>query len=576
MGETRTNVRRGKGGILLQLVLLAVIPLLLTVITVAVIAMVSMVKGMQSEVMNGLSDLAGSVRASYETFDGEYRVEGDVLYKGDMNLTEAEDLIDSFVEDSDSDVTIFYGDTRYATSLLDVKTGERIIGTKASDEVVDKVLNKGEDYNSADIEINGEGYYAYYKPIKSSGGDIVGMVFAGKPKTDIDTYIQGRLTIIFFAAVFMIIAAVIIAAFLGGRIANAVKGAEEIVSCIATGDLTTSPSEKLMNKKDEIGAMARSIENLRETLYGMVSDVMNSAEQLSETGKNLDMMAAQTDGTANEISSAVEGISQGAVSQAEEIETASHRVMVIGDEIGEIADKAKTLDSASADVEQAGNASSEIVAELLESNNQTVEAIASIERQVHATNQAVENIKEAVSVITDIASQTNLLSLNASIEAARAGEMGKGFAVVATEISNLAAQSGSSSQEIEDIVNRLYSESEKSIEAMNKVKAIIKIQEEKLNDTTRQFAKVESSIAVSKNETAGINAQSARCNESRQVIVDVMTNLSAISEQNAASTEETMASMEELNATINLLAQEAKNVSDMSEVLAEKIKVFKL
>ena len=576
MGDVKTNGNHGKGGILMQLVLLSLIPLLVTVITVAIIAMLSLVKGMQSEVMSGLSDLAGSVRAGYETLDGEYRVDGDALYKGDMNLTEVEDLIDSFVEGSDSDVTIFYGDTRYATSLLDAKTGERIIGTKASEEVVDTVLNKGEDYNSADIEINGEGYYAYYKPMKNSEGDVVGMVFTGKPKTDIDAYIQGRLTIIFFAAIFMVIIAVVIAAFLGGRIANAVKEAEDVVSGLATGDLTTSPSEKLMNKKDEIGTMARAIENLRETLYGMVSDVMNSAEQLSETGKNLDMMAAQTDGTANEISAAVEGISQGAVSQAEEIETASHRVMVIGDEIGEIADKAKTLDGVSTDVQQAGNASSEIVAELLESNNQTVEAIASIERQVYATNESVENIKEAVSVISDIASQTNLLSLNASIEAARAGEMGKGFAVVATEISNLAAQSGSSSREIEDIVNRLYSESEKSIEAMNKVKEIIKIQEEKLNDTTRQFAKVESSIAVSKNETAGINAQSARCNESRQVIVDVMTNLSAISEQNAASTEETMASMEELNATINLLAQEAKNVSDMSEVLEEKIKVFRL
>jgi methyl-accepting chemotaxis protein len=154
--------------------------------------------------------------------------------------------------------------------------------------------------------------------------------------------------------------------------------------------------------------------------------------------------------------------------------------------------------------------------------------------------------------------------------------MGKGFAVVATEISNLAAQSGSSSREIEDIVSRLYEESEKSVEAMNEVKTNIKVQEEKLNDTTRQFAKVEDGIAVSKEETAGISARSAQCNESRQAIVDTMTNLSAISEQNAASTEQTMTSMEALNNTITLLAQEAKNVSDMAESLESKIKVFKL
>lgn len=575
MNEKRKEGRKA-GGILLQLVLLALVPLLIAIFTVAFIAIVSMVNGMQSESLDALADLGGSVKAAYEMVDGEYHVEGDALYKGDMNLTEAEDLIDSFVEGSESDVTLFYGDTRYATSLTDHKTGERIIGTKASDEVVDIVLNKGEDYSSADITINDEGYYAYYMPIKDSEGKVVGIVFTGKPKTDIDAFIQSRITTIVFATVLMVIIAGVIATICGRKIVSSIKEAERIVSTIAEGDLTTSPSESLMKKKDEVGTMARAIENLRSTLYDMVSDVMSSAEQLSETGKNLDSMASQTDGTASEISSAVEGISQGAVSQAEEIDTASQRVTDIGNEIGEIAEKAKTLDDASFEVQKAGNESGKIVNELLESNTHTVDAIASIEQQVRATNESVGRIKDAVSVISDIAAQTNLLSLNASIEAARAGDMGKGFAVVATEISNLAAQSGSSSSEIEDIVNRLYAESEKSMEAMEAVKKNIEIQEKKLHDTIEQFAKVEDGIAVSKNETVGISKKSEQCNMSRQVIMDVMTNLSAISEQNAASTEETMASMEELNATISLLAQEANRVSDMSEMLEEKIKVFKL
>lgn len=568
--------RRKAGGILLQLVLLSLIPLLVAIFTVAFIAIVSMVDGMQSEAMDALSDLGGGVMAAYEMVEGEYHLEGDALYKGDMNLTESEDLIDSFVEGSESDVTLFYGDTRYATSLKDHKTGERIIGTKASDEVVDIVLNKGEDYSSADITINDEGYYAYYKPIKDSAGKVVGMVFTGKPKTNMDAFIQNRITSIVFATFIMVIIAGVIAAICGRKIAASIKEAECIVSTIAEGDLTISPSESLMKKKNEVGTMARAIENLRATLYEMVSDVMSSAEQLSETGKNLDLMASQTDRTATEISSAVEGISQGAVSQAEEIDTASQRVTDIGNEIGEIAEKAKTLDDASLEVQQAGNESGKIVNELLESNTHTVDAIASIEQQVRATNESVGRIKEAVSVISDIAAQTNLLSLNASIEAARAGDMGRGFAVVATEISNLAAQSGSSSGEIEDIVNRLYAESEKSMEAMDAVKKNIRIQEQKLHDTIEQFSKVEESIDVSKNETVGISKKSEKCNMSRQVIVDVMTNLSAISEENAASTEETMASMEELNATISLLAQEANRVSDMSEMLEEKIKVFKL
>ena len=114
MNEKRKEGRKA-GGILLQLVLLALVPLLIAIFTVAFIAIVSMVNGMQSESLVALADLGGSVKAAYEMVDGEYHVEGDALYKGDMNLTEAEDLIDSFVEGSESDVTLFYGDTRYET-----------------------------------------------------------------------------------------------------------------------------------------------------------------------------------------------------------------------------------------------------------------------------------------------------------------------------------------------------------------------------------------------------------------------------------------------------------------------------
>jgi methyl-accepting chemotaxis protein len=577
MSEGKTYDRKETKGILRELLAMSLIPLLVAVILLSVIAVRSLIEGMQTEVMNGLSDLARSVGAAYELVDdGEYSVQDGELYKGSMNLTQAEDIIDSFTVDSDADVTVLYGDTRYVTSLVDSQTGKRITGTKADSEVVDTVVNKGQDYATYDIVVNEVDYYAYYVPLKDSTGQAVGMVFAGEPQSEVAAYIKDRVYAIVKAAVVLLILAIVVVAVFGRMIAGGIGAAEKIITTIAQGDLTEAPSPRLLAKRDEIGIMARAIENLRVTLSDVLGDVMTSAEQLSETGRNLDMVAAKTDGTATEISTAVEGISHGALSQATEIDNASHRVIDMGNEIGVIAEKARTLDEASANVQEAGNVSSEIVNELLVSSNRTVEAIGGIERQILATNESVGRIKNAVSVISDIAAQTNLLSLNASIEAARAGEMGKGFAVVATEISNLAAQSGSSSREIEDIVSRLYEESEKSVEAMNEVKTNIKVQEEKLNDTTRQFAKVEDGIAVSKEETAGISARSAQCNESRQAIVDTMTNLSAISEQNAASTEQTMTSMEALNNTITLLAQEAKNVSDMAESLESKIKVFKL
>lgn len=562
----------------MQLITLSILPLMIVSLIIAAVSIQSMTEGMQSEALTGLSDLAHSVGASYEIMDaGSWHVEDGQLYKGEMNLSEDMTLFDTYVADSDADITIFYGDTRYVTSLLDKTTGERIIGTKATQAVIDTVLGSGLDYESTNVQVNGEDYYAHYVPLKDAGSNqVVGVVFAGKPSADVDAYISGRLSAIISCAAVLIIASVLVCVFIGRRIAGNIKSAEAVIHELETGNLTVRPSDKLLGKTDEIGQMARSLEKLRSSLAEIVTDIRDSSAVLASTGENLDTMASQTNNTANEIGTAVEGISKGAMSQAEEIETASLQVTNIGEEIGDIVNRVAKLDETSVDMKKAGDLSNEIVKELAASNDKTVEAIERIGKQVYATNESVEKIRMAVDAITEIASQTNLLSLNASIEAARAGEQGKGFAVVASEIQKLAEQSGESAKVIEDIVNKLYSESELSVTAMKEMREIIKEQEEKLAETTKQFAKVQQGIEVSRGETSGIKEKTIECDNSREAIMGVMESLSAISEENAASTEETTASMQELNATINLLAEEAIKVRDMSQNLEEKIKVFQL
>lgn len=562
----------------LQLVLLSVLPVVIIAVIISFIAVEAMKSGMQSEALTGLADLSSSVAVSYEMIDaGSWHLEGEELYKGETNLSGNMEAFDKYVNKSDAEITIFYGDTRYVTSLLDKTTGERIIGTSASAEVADIVLNKGQDFESTSVQVNSETYYAHYTPLRDNdAGQVIGMVFAGKPSKDVNSYIYSRLNFIIGSAVALILVVVIVCALIGGKIARGIKQTEEVILELEIGNLTVSPSDKLMKKKDEIGAMARSLEKLRATLTEIVTDIMKSSETLSATGENLDMMAAQTNTTANEISTAVEGISKGAMSQAEEIETASVQVSAMGDEIGDIVHRVGKLDNTSAEMQKAGDLSGDIVKELSASNDKTVEAIERIGKQVYATNESVEKIRMAVDAITQIASQTNLLSLNASIEAARAGEQGKGFAVVASEIQKLAEQSAESAKVIEDIVNRLYSESELSVAAMKEMREIIREQEEKLEETTRQFVKVKEGISVSRGETSNIKIKTDDCNESRQKIMDVMSSLSAISEENAASTQETTASMQELNATINLLAEEAVKIRDMSQSLEEKIKIFQI
>lgn len=561
-------------GIKLQLLLTTLVPVILAVVLLAIVSMYCMIQGMRTEVYDGLTDLTIAVEAGYDLIDtGDYFMNGTALCKGDANLEANLYQIDEFTEGSDSAVALFYGDTIEITSLLD-ESGNRMVGYQADPKIAQEVLVNGNTYEERDVYFAGVRYFAVFRPIYDSKGSICGMIFAGKPQVDISARINGALEQIFIAAAIMLVIAIVGASVVASKLAKALVETEELLSTVADGDLTVTVPEKYLNRKDEIGSMARALENLAQKLHDIIAEVISASTSLAASGVNLGEMAEHTDNTAGEISRAVEEISKGAVMQAEEVETANTKVGDIGEEISMIAERAVTLDDASSNMKKAGDQSSENVKELQVSSEQTKVAIETIETLVQSTNESVQKIKNAVVMINEIAEQTNLLSLNASIEAARAGEMGRGFAVVASEISSLATQSATSSEEIETIVTKLFDESEKSVVAMEEAAANLKVQEQKLKDMTTQFRKVEDGIAVSKNEAASIRQQSEKCDAARKVVVDAMSNLSAISEENAASTQETTASMQELNATISLLATEAKNVSEQASMLEEKIKIF--
>jgi methyl-accepting chemotaxis protein len=287
-------------------------------------------------------------------------------------------------------------------------------------------------------------------------------------------------------------------------------------------------------------------------------------------------MASQSSATADEISRAVEDISRGAVSQADEIESASHEVATMGEVIESIVGNVGNLTKTSDQMAAAGEASMKTMHELTDANAHTVEAIKKIGAQIRRTDESVGQISAAASLITNIAEQTSLLSLNASIESARAGEAGRGFAVVAGEIQKLAEQSDETATEIMKIIDTLQEESKETIEVMNEAETLIKEQQTKLDDTKHRFNDVSEGIGVSRGETNIIHDNASACDKARDTVVDVITNLSAISEENAASSQETTASMEELNATINMLAEAAGNLKQLSKELNEDMDFFSL
>lgn len=563
--------------IVVKLLAMAILPLIVLGAVCIVAASSSLRSGLQDEALERVKATCVAVKAAYNNIsDGDYTLnENNELLKGDYNISQNEAGIDAFTAGLDSDVTLFFGDTRRATSLKDISTGDRIIGTQASKEVADKVLG-GREYSATALTINGQNYYAYYIPLENPDGSIVGMVFAGTPSAGIDSYIASRVTFVIVAAVIVMIIAILLVAFIAFTIVRAIKKAQEAVENLARGNLVYNIDSSILRRGDEIGDMGRGVAECTQALRKIATGIQSSAQSVLNSGDELESMAVQTSQNADEITRAVDDISKGAVSQAEEIEDATMRVSDMGQAIENIVSSIADLDRTSVTMQDEGNAAARIIKELSDSNDKTAVAIQAVARNVEATDESVKRISEAVEMITSVAEQTNLLSLNASIEAARAGEAGKGFAVVASEIQKLSEESNSSAQRITEIIMGLAEDSKNSMAMMAEVKESLREQQEKLDTTKTQFEHVNSGIVSTRENTELVNGQAKGCDASRSSVVDIIQNLSAISEENAASTQETTASMQELNATINMLAESAKGLKGLADALNEATQFFTL
>lgn len=578
MNRNKQLKKEKKGGIGItgKLTALAIVPVALAVVVMLLVVLSSLKDGLEQEALSGLTMLAEATKAGYNNMTGDYELDDEGnLWKGTENLSEQMEEIDSYTEGSSAEVTVCFGKTRKLTTLVDENTKERIIETDVSDEVW-QTVQEGNIYTTTDIVINGTDYFACYVPLRNSDGSVVGIVFAGEPSEDVEQFITGKIAYIAAFGFVVLIAAAVFGLVIARKMARCLVSVGNALKTVADGNLTARVDAAVLKRTDEIGDMGTAVTNLVARLSEIVTGLKQSADTLYQSGNSLDEMAGQSSEAADGISRAVEDISKGAVSQADEIQNASVEIATMGEVIESIVGNVGNLTNTSESMSSAGDASMVTMQELSDSNDRTTEAIRRIAQQIQITNASIQKISEAATLITFITDQTSLLSLNASIESARAGEAGRGFAVVASEIQNLAVQSDEAAAEIQSIVTALQDESEETMKIMSEAEGLVRDQQSKLDAAKMRFREVNGGISESREGTRIIRSNADVCDNARALVVDVMSNLSAISQENAASAQETTASMEELNATVNTLAEVAADLKVLSEQLNQKMSFFKL
>lgn len=392
-------------------------------------------------------------------------------------------------------------------------------------------------------------------------------------KNDINDRFVQLCIIIAVVAVVMGVYSTIVSKIFGNSICAPLMKIQSLATRLSNGDLT-QPVD--VRDNNELGRTADALNVAQANMVELISNISTTSDNLAEAvrtfTKNFDTMEESI----VNVSAAVGEIAQNTTTQAqstteaaESIESIAAGIETTSDEVGSLGDNAKTMQDYS-------DKSMDALQKLIEVNTKTKADIDSMYAQTKDTNDSVTKISQAATLITEISSQTNLLSLNASIEAARAGEAGKGFAVVAEEIGNLAMQSANTATEINDIIKELTDNSEKSMQIMRTMNEASTLQVNTLESTKEMFLGLKDALQECVNAVETMTERISAINAQRNKVTDDIETLNQLATDNAASTEETSAMSAELDGVVRQSADIVRTLLDDVQALEDNTKMFKL
>lgn len=543
------------------IMLIGSVPLLSAIIILTICAAMKMENELETSTYARLRACAISVQKYFE-----WDIREEILEKDDVSY----EFIDSLQKD-EIELTFFEGDTRFITSIKD-KSGNRVEGTKASEEVWN-IVKTGKDYQSDGIDISGAKYYVYYTPVCTDDGKVIGMAFAGEKEAIVNDARNNLMISFVKIALVLTVVYLIILIWLARVIRKPLAKTAADIENIANGNISNeiSGSSQIAETDKLITASRILKEKLNDIVSGVNEHVLNLQQDTASLKERADFC---NDGT-KQISQAMEELSVTAVTLAENVQDVNAKSLEMGNAITDIDGDVQVLSDNSNHMDKANEDAAKSIETVLDSSNRSSAIVEKITNQIEETNQAISSINEAVDLIMDITGQTSLLSLNASIEAARAGQAGRGFAVVADEIKKLSEQSAQGADVIKQVADNIFEKSNESVALVNEVRELIGKEQEDISVTKESFEILSKTINDNLVAVSRISEKTKQLDTIKQAIIGNINDLSAISEENAASNQEVSANITNIAESIDEMNAATGHVNNISEELAQLMEYFK-
>lgn len=371
----------------------------------------------------------------------------------------------------------------------------------------------------------------------------------------------------------VVLIAIIISFIMGRRLMRPLVKVSTIIEDVANGNIEADFSV-VKESNDEIGLIIEKMKELTQSLGSIVGKIRNSSDTMSSNSYELNDTSSQTLAANNEISKAVEDVAEGSTGMAASISKINENLLEMSNETKDINASDDEIKNQTVAVQDSSKIMNDKIKSMQDSSHKMDEGISAISKRIETVNTTVDKVSNIVSVIEEISSETNLLSLNASIEAARAGDAGKGFAVVAQEIRVLSDNTNTELENIKQIISSLVEECRYCVQASGTIVEDNAKQKEEIKAVLDEFGSLDEQIQKTAEKADEIEELVTAMIELNDDITKSSNSLTDVSAANAAATEEMNANIEELNAMMNGVSEMAGHMNDESDGLKEALSFF--